>query len=121
MSDTTSTTNGTTEKATALTSVSSIEDIDPGPYRPDASTARVYDPVAESLSRIVVQASYETATFVNLANIYDRDADPVVRMGHLVDATECLELALTHLGQLRTAMQHRLRVIGDDWDRTLPF
>jgi hypothetical protein len=33
-----------------------------------------------------------------------------VRLGHLVDATECVEIAMTHLGQLKAAMSHRLRL-----------
>ncbi len=41
---------------------------------------------------------------------YDRDASTAVRYGHLVDASECLEIAMTHLGQLKAAMSHRLRL-----------
>lgn len=113
MSDTTSTTNGTTDKVTSLTNAPDPGDFDAGPYRPEASTAKVYDRVVESLSRIVVGASYEAATFVNLANIYDMDEGTAVRCGHLVDAAECLEIAMTYLGQLRGAVAYRLRIEDD--------
>src|SRR5690348_11127318 len=120
MSETTST-NGKTDKVTPLTAIPSTKDPEREPYRPQASTEKVYDTLVESASRVVSEASYQAGNFVSLASHYDKDADPTVRMGHLVDATECLELALTHLGQLRTAMAHRLRVLGGDWDRPLPF
>ncbi|MCO1657431.1 hypothetical protein [Pseudonocardia humida] len=111
MSENTSTTNGATDKVTTLTTVPSTADPEREPYRPKASTKSVYDTLVDSMSRIVTDATYQAGTFVNLATHYDRDADPTVRMKHLVDAAECLELALTHLGQLRTGLAHRLQVL----------
>jgi hypothetical protein len=45
---------------------------------------------------------------VSLFDLYDKDETLVVRHSHLVDATECLEIALTHLGQLKTIVSNRL-------------
>ena len=52
---------------------------------------------------------------------YDRDATTAIRYGHLVDATECAEIAMTHLGQLKAAMNHRLRVEDERHGGETPF
>ena len=41
---------------------------------------------------------------------YDHDEVDAIRYGHLVDSTECLEIALIHLGQLKAAVIHRLLI-----------
>jgi hypothetical protein len=78
------------------------------PYRPTASTEKVHDTLARCLSDIAHTSSYQAMSFVSLFDIYDKDATLTVRYGHLVDATECLEIALTHLGQLKTMVANRL-------------
>jgi hypothetical protein len=67
------------------------------PYRPTAST-----------EKIVSTSAHEAGIFVSLFEHYDKDETVSVRMGHLIDATECLETALTHLGQLKTMVGNRL-------------
>jgi hypothetical protein len=80
------------------------------PYRPTASTQEVYDTVARALSDVVTTSARQAAVFVSLFDLYDRDATTAIRYGHLVDAAECLEIALTHLGQLKSAVSHRLLI-----------
>ena len=82
----------------------------PAPYRPDASTQTVHNAVIRSLASIVSTAARESADFVYLAEQAGSNEDTATRLGHLVDATECLEIALTHLGQLKGALSHRLRI-----------
>ena len=79
-------------------------------YRPNASTTAVQDEVVSALARVVTTAMSNAGSFVYLAEHYDRDATTAIRYGHLVDATECAEIAMTHLGQLKAAMSHRLRI-----------
>ena len=81
------------------------------PYRPTASTQQVHDTITRSLSEIVCTSASQAGTFVSLFDLYDKDATFTVRYGHLVDAAECLEIALTHLGQLKTMVANRL-----SWD-----
>jgi Ca2+-binding EF-hand superfamily protein len=90
------------------------------PYRPTASTQKVYDAIVSSLSDVVSTSAHEAATFVSLFDLYDKDETLVVRYGHLVDATECLEIALTHLGQLKSTVGYRLRM-EDEQNGTIPF
>jgi hypothetical protein len=78
------------------------------PYRPTASTEKIHDTIIRSLSEIVSTSAHEAGTFVSLFEHYDKDENISVRMGHLIDATECLETALTHLGQLKTMVGNRL-------------
>jgi hypothetical protein len=78
------------------------------PYRPTASTEKVHETIVRSLSEIVSTSAHEAGTFVSLFDLYDKDETLVVRHSHLVDATECLEIALTHLGQLKTIVSNRL-------------
>ena len=44
-----------------------------------------------------------------------------IRYGHLVDATECAEIAMTHLGQLKAAMNHRLRIEDEQHAGETPY
>ena len=90
----------------------------PTPYRPKASTAAVHDAVMRSLSEVVSEATRQAGDFVYLAHHCDRDAGTAIRYGHLVDASECLEIALTHLGQLKMAVNHRL---CEEDDRNIGF
>jgi hypothetical protein len=80
------------------------------PYRPTASTQKVYDTVVRSLGNVVCASAFEAYQFVTLFQHYDRDETTAIRYGHLVDAAECLEIALTHLGQLKAAVSHRLMI-----------
>lgn len=80
------------------------------PYRPSASTEKVQETIWRSLSQIVTEAALQATDFVNLAEYYDRDNGTAVRYGHLVDAAECLEIAMTHLGQLKRAVAYRLAI-----------
>jgi hypothetical protein len=84
------------------------------PYRPTASTEKVHDTVIRSLSDVVRTSAHEAGTFVALFDVYDKDKSLVARHSHLVDAAECLEIALTHLGQLKTIVSNRLRWEGVD-------
>ena len=77
-------------------------------YRPKASTDKVREEVERAMGRIVSEALYQATNFVQLADHYDRDAGESVRYGHLVDATECVEIALTHMAMLKAAMNYRL-------------
>ncbi len=79
-------------------------------YRPKASTTKVQDEVLRSLATVVTEAFDNARNFVSLAEFYDHDAGTAIRYGHLVDAAECAEIAMTHLGQLKAAMNHRLRI-----------
>jgi hypothetical protein len=80
------------------------------PYRPTASTEKVHETIWRSLGQVVSEATYQAGNFVSLAEVYDNDATLAVRYGHLVDAAECLEIAMTHLGLLKTAVAYRLRI-----------
>jgi Ca2+-binding EF-hand superfamily protein len=88
-------------------------------YRPDADTEKVHEAIAQSLAEIVSISTIQADKFISLFELYDKDATLAVRYGHLVDATECLEIALTHLGQLKAAVSHRLRI--EDDQNGLPF
>ena len=96
--------------ATDSTVVAEKPPIDLDRYRPEASTTEVHDEMLRSLTSVVVVAAHNAIQFVQLADLYDRDAGTAVRYGHVVDATECLEIAMTYLGQLKAAMNHRLRL-----------
>lgn len=78
------------------------------PYRPTASTDKVRQEVEHAMGRIVLEALYQGTHFIQLADHYDRDAEEAVRYGHLVDATECMEIAFTHLAMLKAAMNYRV-------------
>lgn len=87
------------------------------PYRPDASTDKVRRTIESAFREIVSEATNQAGQFAYLA-FADRDKDTAMQYGHLVDATECLEIAMTHMAMLKAAVAYRLRVedgenIGD--------
>ena len=90
-------------------------------YRPMASTTAVHDAVISSLANVVSSAVHNAGEFVHLADLYDRDAGTAIRLGHLVDATEYVEIAMTHLGQLKAAMSHRLRLEDEQHAGETPY
>jgi hypothetical protein len=87
------------------------------PYRPIDSTREVHNTIVESLSDIVHSSANQAYNFMRLFAWYDKHESPTVRHGHLVDAQECLEIALTHLVQLKAAVSYRL-LIEDEQDGT---
>jgi hypothetical protein len=89
-------------------------------YRPTPSTQRVHEVITRSLSEIVSASTIQADMFVGLFDLYDKNETLAVRYGHLVDAAECLEIALTHLGQLKAAVAHRL-LIEDEQNGPIPF
>ena len=104
---------------TSATAIGSSVERDP--YRPDADTAKVHDEVIRSLASVVSTAAHTATEFVHLADLYDRDATTAIRYGHLVDASECMEIAMTHLGQLKAAMNHRLRLEDEQHAGETPY
>jgi hypothetical protein len=90
-------------------------------YRPKASTDEVHDTMIRSLAEVVTSALHNAGQFVALATVYDRDASTGTRYGHLVDATECVEIAMTHLGQLKAAVKHRLQMENEDNPGVIAF
>ena len=102
-----------TDEATGTTVVGEKPPIDLDRYRPEASTGEVHEEMLRSLTSVVVVAAHNAIQFVHLADRYDRDAGTAVRYGHLVDATECLEIAMTHLGLLKSAVAYRLHTEDD--------
>jgi hypothetical protein len=93
-----------------VVSIPAQESIERQPYRPSASTDKVHEQIWRSLSRIISESLYQAGNFVDLAEDYDSDKGTAIRYGHLVDAAECLEIAMTHLGQLKAAVSYRLRI-----------
>jgi hypothetical protein len=94
------------------------------PYRPAASTDKVRRTIESAFREIVSEATAQAGNYAYLA-WSDRDMGTAVQYGHLVDATECLEIALTHLGLLKSAVGYRLRIEDDanlgDNDGPIPF
>lgn len=83
------------------------------PYRrPEADRNKVYETVERSLGEIVSEAAHQAAMFVHAAREYRGDPT-AVRYAHLVDAAECMEIGLTHLGLLKSAVAFRLRTEDD--------
>ena len=109
-------TNGATATSPARPSLADLQK-----YRPKASTAAVHEEVIRSLSEVVTEAADNAAGFARLASLYDRDAGTAIRYGHVVDATECLEIAMTHLGQLKAALNHRLRLEDEQHTGETPY
>jgi hypothetical protein len=101
-------TNGKTD-ATPLVAVAEK----PEPYRPEASTEKVFEMVVDSMSRVVSEAAHQAGNFMALASLYERDRGLAVRYGHLVDAAECLEIAQVHLDRLKAEMAFRLKTEDD--------
>ena len=89
-------------------------------YRPEASTAKVHAQIESAFREIVTEAATQLMQFMHLA-WQDRDAGTAVVYGHLVDGSECLELAALHLDMLKTAIGHRLRIEDDKNGADLPF
>lgn len=85
--------------------------------RSEASRKSVYEAIERALGEVVAEAAHQAAMFVHQAREYRGDPT-AVRYAHLVDAAECLEIGLTHLGLLKSAVAFRLRTedtqnIGD--------
>ena len=89
-------------------------------YRPTASTAKVHAQIESALREIVSEAANQLVQFMHLAWV-DRKAGTAIVYGHVVDASECLELAALHLDMLRTAVGHRLRIEDNKNGADLPF
>ena len=117
---TVSDTNGATGAGSAVNSASRTTS-EADRYRPKASTTAVHDAVLSSLASVVRSATHTAGEFLSLVEVYDRDATTAIRLGHLVDASECLEIAMTHLGQLKAAMSHRLRLEDEQHTGPTPF
>lgn len=79
------------------------------PYRPDANTEAIYVEIERGMKSVVREAITQASHFVYLYDA-DKDADSAVRFVHLIDATECMEQALIHLGQLKSLVDHRMTV-----------
>lgn len=79
-------------------------------YRPTPTTDAVRVTIGRALAEIVHEAMTKSSEFVMLANEHRCNGDLAVQLGHLVDATECLEIAMTHLGQLKSTVSYRLRM-----------
>jgi hypothetical protein len=90
------------------------------PYRPIDSTREVHNTIVESLSDIVHTSTHQAYNFMRLFAWYDKHETTAVRYGHLVDAHECLEIALTHLVQLKAAVSYRL-LTEDEQNGPIPF
>ena len=112
-----SSTNGTTTAVTGTKPDSSAED---DRYRPKASTGKVHAQIESSLREIVAEAATQLVQFMHLVWA-DRKAGTAIVYGHVVDASECLELAALHLDMLRSAVGHRLRIEDDHNGADLPF
>jgi hypothetical protein len=95
--------NGTSKIAEALAS-------EREPYRPKASTDKVHETIHRTLGEVASEAIHQASNFVYLAGHGRTDESPKVRYGHLVDAAECLELAMVHLGRLQDAVFHRMQI-----------
>src|SRR5919197_2572300 len=80
------------------------------PYRPEASTEKIYAEIEQGMKRVVSEATLQASHFLYLFDDAKDQEDPASRFVHLVDATECLELALDHLGQLKRLVDHRMTV-----------
>lgn len=111
-------------QSNGVTVIPTEKTTDREPYRPPASTVKVREEIVSSFGRIVSEALSNGANFVALAYLYDRDESTAVRYGHLVDASECLEIALEHLGQLKSTLAYVMRVEDDNnigSDGPIPF
>ncbi|AEA27361.1 hypothetical protein Psed_5225 [Pseudonocardia dioxanivorans CB1190] len=83
------------------------------PYRPTASREKVQEEIERAMRGIFFEAAAQATQYMSLVE-YDRQADITVRHGHLVDASECMEIAMTYLGQLKALLSHRIRVENVD-------
>ena len=101
-------------------SADTATEVDGGRYRPKASTARVHAQIESALREIVSEAATQLSNFMHLSWA-DEKAGTAVVYGHVVDASECLEIAATHLLMLKTAVAYRLRIEDDKNGADLPF
>lgn len=111
----------TPDSVNGAVSAPSTTVVDVDRYRPKASTIAVHDEIVSSLAGVVSSAVRTAGEFVSLAEVYDRNTTMAIRYGHLVDASECLEIAMTHLGQLKAALNHRLRLEDERNEGESPF
>lgn len=79
-------------------------------FRPSPSTAKVYHVMEGALTRVAEEAAFQAGMYMYVADVCDRDKGTAIRLGHLVDASECLEISLTYLAQLKAAVAHRLHL-----------
>jgi hypothetical protein len=110
----------TTVDDPAASTASTAAKADRDRYRPKASTAKVHAQIESALREIIAEAATQLVQFMHLV-WEDRNAGTAIVYGHLVDASECLELAALHLDMLRTAVAHRLRIEDDHNGTNLPF
>lgn len=89
-------------------------------YRPNASTARVHAAIESAMHDIIATATGESANFLHLSQV-DENAGTAIVYGHLVDASECLEVAAEHLDRLKAIVAYRLRIEDDKNGADLPF
>jgi hypothetical protein len=99
-----------TKGRAAVVSSQQVADESADRYRPIADRDKVYREIEQSLGRIVQEACHQAAQFASLGHYDDRKEAIAVRYGHLVDASECLELAMTYLGLLKGVLSHEMRV-----------
>jgi hypothetical protein len=105
-------TNGTTTTETSTKVDKPAKPAEYKPYRPEASTDKVRQAVENAFREIVHEATRQAGDFAHLVFV-DREESTAVRYGHLVDAAECLEIAMTHLAMLKSALAYRLRIEDD--------
>ncbi len=103
-------TNGKT--AAVAVAAQTGESVSTDRYRPSPDRDKVYAEIDRALRSVVSESAFQAGQFVSLLH-YDRDDTIAVRHQHLVDASECLELAMTYLGQLKALLSHRMRVEND--------
>jgi len=81
----------------------------PEPSRaPEPNIRKVHDAICGSHYSVVFEAAHQASLFAIEANA--PRVDTATQLGHLVDMTECLEIALTHIGQWKAELSYRLRV-----------
>ena len=101
-------------------SADTATEVDGGRYRPKASTARVHAAIESAMREIIATATSESSNFLHLSWA-DENAGTAVVYGHLVDASECLEVAAEHLDRLKAMVAYRLRIEDDKNGADLPF
>ncbi|MFC4942356.1 hypothetical protein [Pseudonocardia sp. GCM10023141] len=76
--------------------------------RSQLDTTKVWRTIERSLNDIAWEAAMQAGQFLLAADIVSDGT--AVRYGRLVDATECMEIAMTYLGQLKSAVAFRLAI-----------
>jgi hypothetical protein len=112
-------TNGTTPTATSPPKDSPQQEL-PKPSRLGADRAKVYKTIERSLGEIVWEATHQANCFMNEAGEH-RGETTANRYAQILDAAECLEIALTHLSMLKTALAFRLCTEDDRNIGPCPF